>query len=455
VQLGANLLVMVGVVVLLAWQDWRIGSSVAVVAVIGLLALNWLNKRTVPRWQALREADARLFGFLEEWLNGTEEIRSCGAKPYVMRRLYQALRERWQKILAAMRVQVLVADLPLGVFVLAYVAAHVLGNTLFRDGTMTIGELFVVFNYLDVLKGPLWEILRQVEDLQRAAASINRITELRQERSTLRDGPGVAFPNGPLAVTFDDVSFHYEDDTETDVLQEITFTLAPGTVLGLLGRTGSGKSTLTRLLFRLYDPSSGAVRLGGGDGGGDGEGATFDVRQARQVELRQHVGMVTQEVQLFQATVRQNLTLFDETVGDQRIVGVVEEIGLGDWLAGLPDGLDTVLEAGGSGLSAGEAQLLAFARVFLTDPGLVILDEASSRLDPATERRIERAVDKLLGGRTGIIIAHRLGTVERADEIMILADGRITEHGRRAELARDPASRFYGLLQTGLEEMMA
>lgn len=455
VQLGANLLVMVGVVVLLAWQDWRIGSSVAVVAAIGLLALNWLNKRTVPRWQALREADARLFGFLEEWLNGTEEIRSCGAKPYVMRRLYQALRERWQKILAAMRVQVLVADLPLGVFVLAYVAAHVLGNTLFRDGTMTIGELFVVFNYLDVLKGPLWEILRQVEDLQRAAASINRIVELRQERSTLRDGPGVAFPSGPLAVTFADVSFHYEDDTETDVLQQITFTLAPGRVLGLLGRTGSGKSTLTRLLFRLYDPSSGAVRLGNGDGGGDGEGVTFDVRQARQVELRQHVGMVTQEVQLFQATVRQNLTLFDDTIGDERITGVVEEIGLGDWLAGLPHGLDTVLEAGGSGLSAGEAQLLAFARVFLTDPGLVILDEASSRLDPATERRIERAVDKLLAGRTGIIIAHRLGTVERADEIMILADGRITEHGRRVELARDPASRFYGLLQTGLEEMMA
>jgi ATP-binding cassette subfamily B protein len=454
VQLGANLLVMVGVVVLLAWQDWRIGSSVAVVAAIGLLALNWLNQRTVPRWQALREADARLFGFLEEWLNGTEEIRSCGAKPYVMRRLYQALRERWQKILAAMRVQVLVADLPLGVFVLAYVAAHVLGNTLFRDGTMTIGELFVVFNYLDVLKGPLWEILRQVEDLQRAAASINRITELRQERSTLRDGPGVAFPSGPLAVTFDDVSFHYEDDTETNVLQEITFTLAPGRVLGLLGRTGSGKSTLTRLLFRLYDPSSGAVRLGGGDGGGDGKGVTFDVRQAQQVELRQHVGMVTQEVQLFQATVRQNLTLFDDTIGDERITGVVEDIGLGDWLAGLPDGLDTVLEAGGSGLSAGEAQLLAFARVFLTDPGLVILDEASSRLDPATERRIERAVDKLLAGRTGIIIAHRLGTVERADEIMILADGRITEHGRRAELARDPASRFHGLLQTGLEEMM-
>jgi ATP-binding cassette subfamily B protein len=451
VQLGANLLLVVGVLVLLCWEDWRIGLSIAVVAVIGVLTLNWLNKRTVPRWQALREADAKLFGFLEEWLNGTEEIRSSGAKAYIMRQLYQAMRERWQKILAAMRIQVLVSDLPLGVFALAYVAAHILGNTLFRDGRMTIGELYVIFYYLDLLKGPLWEILRQVEDLQRAAASINRITELRQIQSALHDGPGVAFPTGPLAVAFDDVTFHYEDDAETDVLQQLSFTLKPGTVLGLLGRTGSGKSTLTKLLFRFYDPSTGAIRLGDGDPSG---WRMFDIRKARQADLRQRIGMVTQEVQLFQATMRQNLTLFDDSVHDEHIQQVVKDVGLGDWLAALPKGLDTSLEAGGSGLSAGEAQLLAFARVFLADPGLVILDEASSRLDPATEQRIEKAVDKLLSHRTGIIIAHRLGTVQRADEIMILEDGRIAEHGPRAELASDPHSRFYGLLQTGLEEAL-
>jgi len=361
------------------------------------------------------------------------------------------MRERWRRILAAMRIQVLVADLPLGVFALAYVAAHVLGNTLFRNSRMTIGALYVVFYYLDLLKGPLWEILRQVEDLQRAAASINRITELRQIQSTLHDGPGVTFPTGPLAVAFDDVTFHYEDDTDADVLQQLSFTLKPGTVLGLLGRTGSGKSTLTKLLFRFYDPSTGAIRLGDGD---PSAWRMFDIRQARQADLRQRIGMVTQEVQLFQATMRQNLTLFDNAVPDERIQQVVQDVGLGHWLAALPKGLDTSLEAGASGLSAGEAQLLAFARVFLADPGLVILDEASSRLDPATEQRIEKAVDKLLAHRTGIIIAHRLGTVQRADEIMILEDGRIAEHGPRAELARDPHSRFYGLLQTGLEEAL-
>jgi ATP-binding cassette subfamily B protein len=420
-----------------------------------------------------------LFGFVEEWLNGTEEIRSCGAEPYIMRHLYQTMRERWQKVLAAIRMQVWVADLPLGAAALAYIAAHILGNTLFRGGQMTIGEVYLIFYYIDLLKGPLWEILRQVEDLQKATAGINRIAELRQIQPTIHDGPGVTFPAGPLAVAFEDVTFHYEDD-DANVLEHIAFSLKPGTVLGLLGRTGSGKSTLAKLLFRFYDPSSGIIRLGGysdyaenppgrlgesatahqplsmwerGRGEGDGRESLFDIRQARQSELRRSIGLVTQEVQLFQATVRQNLTLFDDSVPDERIRQVMAEVGLADWLASLPDGLDASLEAGG-GLSAGEAQLLAFARVFLDDPGLVILDEASSRLDPATERRIEKAVDSLLASRTGIVIAHRLGTVQRTDEIMILEDGRIAEYGPRLALVNDSNSRFHHLLQSGLEEVM-
>jgi len=215
-------------------------------------------------------------------------------------------------------------------------------------------------------------------------------------------------------------------------------------VLGLLGRTGSGKTTLTRLLLRLYDPAAGIVRIGG-----------CDVRDLPVAALRGAIGVVTQDVQLFRATVRDNLTLFDASIPDERIVAVLRDLGLGAWLDSLPDGLDTELEAGGRSLSAGEAQLLAFTRVFLRDPGLVILDEASSRLDRATEQRIERAVDKLLAGRTGIIIAHRLGTVERADSILILDGGRVAEQGARARLAHDPATRFHHLLRTGLEEVLA
>jgi ABC-type multidrug transport system fused ATPase/permease subunit len=211
-----------------------------------------------------------------------------------------------------------------------------------------------------------------------------------------------------------------------------------------LGRTGSGKTTISRLLCRLYDTSAGSVRLDGAD-----------VRAMPLAELRRRVGVVTQDVQLFQATVRENLTFFDARVPDARILGVIAQMGLESWLARLPQGLDTPLEGGGGGLSAGEAQLLAFIRVFLRDPGLVILDEPSSRLDLATERLIERGVGALLRGRTAIIIAHRLATVQRADLILTLGDGRILEFGPREALARDPQSHFAHLLRTGLETALA
>jgi ATP-binding cassette subfamily B protein len=236
------------------------------------------------------------------------------------------------------------------------------------------------------------------------------------------------------------VTFGYRD-SEGDqlVLEGVSFRVQPGHTLGVLGRTGSGKTTLTRLLFRFYDPAAGTVRLGG-----------VDTRELSPRLVRERIGLVTQDVQLFRATVRENVTLFDDTVDDARIVEAFEDLGLGGWYATLPEGLDTVLGAGG-GLSAGEAQLLAFTRVFLRDPGLVILDEASSRLDPATERLIDGAVDRLLSGRTGIIIAHRLATITRVDSVLVLERGRVVEHGPRDTLARDPQTRLARLLRAGLE----
>ncbi|MCB0065724.1 MAG: ATP-binding cassette domain-containing protein, partial [Caldilineaceae bacterium] len=214
--------------------------------------------------------------------------------------------------------------------------------------------------------------------------------------------------------------------------------------LGVLGRTGSGKTTLTRLLYRLYDPDDGTIRLDG-----------VDLRAVAPDELRRRVGVVTQEVQLFHATLRDNITFFDPQIDDAAIEAALAELGLLDWVRAMPDGLDTMLASGGHGFSAGEAQLLAFTRLLLRDPGLVILDEAASRLDPVTERRLEAAIDRLLENRTAVIVAHRLHTVQRADDILILENGAIVEYGARRVLAADPSSRFARLLQSGLEEVLA
>jgi ATP-binding cassette subfamily B protein len=266
----------------------------------------------------------------------------------------------------------------------------------------------------------------------------------------VQSSPGVLYaphlPGGALEVEFNEVSFSY--DHEETVLKNVSFSLQAGQVLGILGRTGSGKSTLTRLIFRLYDPAQGVIRLGG-----------TDICSVPLAELRGRVGMVTQDVQLFEASVRDNLAFFDASINIERIKAVLQELRLWDWAQSLPQGLETKLSAGSGatahGLSAGEAQLLAFGRVFLKDPGLVILDEASSRLDPLTETLMEQAVDRLFAGRTAVLIAHRLKTVQRADLILILEEGCVVEYGPRLALAADPHSRFYSLLQTGLEETLA
>jgi len=319
--------------------------------------------------------------------------------------------------------------------------AIVAGYYLFRSQTITIGTAYLFVHYVSLLSRPIYGLSHQVESMQNVGASIERLEELGHIRSKVQDGPAAAMPSGPLSLAFDDVSFAYVEDER--VLEDLSFHLEPGTVMGLLGRTGSGKTTLARLVFRLYDPTAGRIALGG-----------VDIRAARLNALRERVAIVTQDVQLFQASVRDNLTFFNRSIPDEQICAVIEELELSDWYQSLPDELDTWLETGGRDLSAGEAQLLAFTRVFLRDPGLVILDEASSRLDPVTEQRIERAIDKLLQNRTAIVIAHRLSTVHRADDIMILEEGRVTEHGERERLASDPTSRFYGLLQTGLEEVL-
>ncbi len=296
-----------------------------------------------------------------------------------------------------------------------------------------------------MLEQPLQEIMAQIDDLQKASASLKRVGALFAIQPGLQDGAGVERATGALAVAFEHVSFGYQADVP--VLEDITLQVGAGEVLGLLGRTGSGKSTLARLLCRLYDPTAGTIRLDGAD-----------IREERVAALRKRVGMVTQEVQIFSVSLRANLTLFAAGMADERMMQVLDDLGLGAWYAALPRGLETIIGTGSdseAGFSTGEAQLLAFARVFLQDPAVVILDEASSRLDPVTEPLIEHAVIRLLEGRSGIIIAHRLATLQRADQIAILEDGKLREYGSRAQLLEDSSSRLYQLLHLGLEEVLA
>lgn len=440
VHLLSNLILLIGVLLLLFGINWRVGLAVSVFALTALLILIGIRSRAMPRWIAERQMNANFYGFLGEQLAGTEDIRANGATRYVMWRFHQLLHNWYPISRKASLASYAMGMTTITVFAIGNALAFALGAYLWSTGTITIGTVYLIFYYTNLLTQPIEQIRRQLQDLQRAGASIQRVEELLQIKPSIVDGTGTPLPAGALSVEFRNVSFGYVEDNT--VLHNLEFYLQPGKVLGVLGRTGSGKTTLARLLLRLYDYQEGEIYLG-----------HVPLRSVSLRILRQRIGMVTQDVQLFRASVRDNLTFFDRAITDARIIEVLDDLGLTQWYRALPKGLDTELGSDGEGLSAGEAQLLAFTRVFLANPGLVILDEASSRLDPATEHLIERAVSKLLIDRTAIVIAHRLGTIQRADEILILDDGHILEHSSREELAGDVTSRFYHLLQTGLEEV--
>lgn len=441
ILLVSNLLLVAGMLVLLFREGWLIGTGMLFFVVFAIASIQYIRKFAVPHWGKLRQISAAFYGFLGEHLEGTEDTRASGATGYVMHRFYRLLRE-WLPIRiraylgwASMWITTLL------VFTIGSAVAFAISFYLWRQNAITIGTVYMIFYYTELMSKPIEQIRTQMEDLQKADASIVRIRELLQTQSLIQDGQGAVIPEGPLSVQFDGVEFGY--DPESAALENINFRLERGQVLGLLGRTGSGKTTLARLFLRFYDPVQGRIELEG-----------IDIRDAKLHELRKRIGMVTQNIEIFQGTVRDNLTFYDESVEDRRIEQVLKELGLDHWLCTLPHGLDTMLESGGGGLSAGEAQLLSFARVFLRDPGLVILDEASSRLDPATEQRIEQAMNRLLLGRTCIIIAHRLTTIQRADQILVLDNGHIAEFGERVKLAADPHSRYSRMLQVGMEELL-
>jgi ATP-binding cassette subfamily B protein len=441
VNVLGNVVLLVGVLVVVARESLLAFVAFLLFALVALGVLTKIRFVAVREWDRVREVSAQMYGFIGEHLAGTEDIRSSGAEWHVMNGLTQHHRAWYRSRKDSIVKGSLIWTSTMAMFAVGNGVAFATGGYLWVTGAATVGTVYLLFHYIELLRKPIDQLRREIEEIQRALASVGRVEELLRTESRLVDGRGDPIPSGPLAVDLERVSFAYESDL---VVRDVSLRVAPGTVLGVLGRTGSGKTTLARLLMRFYDPTSGAVRLGG-----------VDARDAHLAELRGRATLVSQDVQLFHATVRENFTLFDRSIEDARILAVIDRIGLGPWLRSLPDGkgLDAELRTGS--LSAGEAQLVAFARVFLRDPGLVILDEASSRLDPATERHIERAIDALLERRTAVVIAHRLATVERCDEIAIVEDGRIVEHGRRLALAADPASRFHRLLRVGLEQVLA
>lgn len=433
----ASLLLLAGVLAVVLAVDVRIGAVLLAYCALVGYGMARAQRLAVPAVTRERQRFAALYGFLEERLAGAEDIRANGAGDHTANRFHATSADVYHANVRAERVSGGLFAGTTVAFAAGTAVVLALAAWTQRSGTLTIGTAVLLFQYTQMIRTPFERLIDQLPQYQRALAAVTRVGDLLSQRPSLTVAarPRQLPDGGPLSLELERVGFAYPDDDEP-VLSEVTIRLAPGETIGLVGRTGSGKTTVARMALRLYDPTAGAVRVGG-----------VDLREVDPSSLRRRIAVVTQDVQLFAASVRDNLTLFRPGLADDdRLREVLAEVGLDAWLAGQPDGLDTELGPQGGGVSAGQAQLLAFARAFLTDPGLVVLDEASSRLDPATEERIEAAVARLLHHRTGVLIAHRLSSLSRVDQIAVVDGGRVVEYGPRATLAADPDSRFGRLL---------
>lgn len=432
---GAALLIG-GMVAVVTVIDWRVGFGmfVYVVAAAGLVLL--MRHRAVAESSDELGAHARLYGGIEERLNAAEDLRSNGAGGHAMWRFVEdsagalAASVRRESAFLAMWWSVQ------GVVVAGTVISLLASSVLVSRGVMTIGTAFLLFQYVLLIERPLEEVVDELETVQKATGAMRRVADLLAIRSAIIDGGTTSPRPGALDVEFAAVAFDYGD--EQPVLTDVTLRIGAGRSIGVVGRTGSGKTTFIRLVLRLVEPVSGRIELGG-----------VSIVDIPKAELRRRVALVPQEVELISGSIRDNVALFDPEPTDDEVIAALRAVGLGALADG---GIDRLLGAGGAGLSAGEAQLLAMARVWLRDPDVVVLDEATARVDPVTEARLQTAIRALMRGRTTLVVAHRLSTLNDVDDIAVFERGRVVEHGPRDALAEDSGSRFHRLLALALDD---
>jgi ATP-binding cassette subfamily B protein len=423
VTLLTSLLTVVGVAVVMVAVDWQLAGVVFGIILI-VLATSFVFQRFASRaYRDVRETIGRVLGSLQEGITGvrvvqafTQEGEQAGAFGRVNEDYYEA----------NMRAAKAIAWYFPGVAFLRTVAIGAVllfGGGRVLDGDLTFGSLVAFLFYLDWFFQPIIQLSHIYNQLQSAVAALGKVFRLFDTVPSILERPdAVDVPAGAAgAIEIGGVGFEYVPGTP--VLSDITMSVASGERVAVVGETGAGKTTIAKLLLRFYDPTTGTVSVDGHDL----RGLTFAAR-ARTISL------IPQEGFLFNGTLRDNLRYAKPEADDRQIRAVCIEMGIDDWVDSLPDGLDTEVRERGGRFSAGERQLVALARAFLADPAVIVLDEATSNLDPETEAKVERALNVVLNSRTAVVIAHRLNSAERADRIVMMDSGRIIAKGRHDDL---------------------
>ncbi|HSL73839.1 MAG TPA: ABC transporter ATP-binding protein [Ilumatobacteraceae bacterium] len=419
-QFVAAVLLVFFALVLSFLMSWQLALVGLLVMPIIIIASRKFQRDSNAAYLEVREQVGQTLSSLQEGISGVRVIQAYGRETEQRRRFKQANRELYDSHVHSVRVSTWYFGLveASGVFATAIIVGA--GGWLYTRGDVSIGTIIAVVLLFAQLFEPVQQLSQLYNTLQSSAASLNKLFGILDTRPDIEDGAQVLPRNGDLVV--DGVGFRYPD-TETPVLSGVSITVVDGERLALVGPTGAGKSTLAKLMARLYDPTEGSITFGG-----------VDLRDATLASLRHRVVVVPQEGFLFGGTIADNVRVARADASDDDVRSAFAAIGALGRFEEFPDGIHTEVRERGSRLSAGERQLVSLARAALVDPAVLVLDEATSNLDPGTEFIVERALDSLMKGRTTIVVAHRLSTIQRADRIGVIDGGRLVELGNHAEL---------------------
>ncbi len=439
-----DIMLLVGIVVVMLWLDWQLAALVLLVLpVLFGVRILWLA-RARKAFMAAHEANSVTNGALAEAIHGVRAVQAMDRANLNATLYGKLVRATFQAHMRASRLAQVMIPIVDSLTGLAMALVAVVGGLMVAAGRLEVGVMVAFLFYIQRFFDPIRSLTMQYSVMQRAMASGHRLTEVLDVAVGVEDAPD-AVPlgdNDDGSVEFRNVTFGY--DPAHPVLKDVSFRVNAGETVALVGPTGSGKSSSMSLIHRFYDVQDGAVLVG-----------ERDVRSVTQNSLGRHIAMVLQEPYLFTGTVRDNIRYASDWATDEAVVEAAKTVGAHDFVEALPKGYDTMLEERGSNLSLGQRQLLSFARALVADARVLILDEATANIDSYTEMQIQKALQRLLQGRTGLVIAHRLATIRSADRIVVLQQGRLIEEGTHDELVAGKGlySRLYDLNYASFDDL--